>query len=87
MPDTQTRLAVNLNDTVRFRLTPHGVALYDAHYEALGMKPPAMTLTLRLDADGWCQTQLWNFCNIFGPGMHIGGDVPVETGIEIIRST
>lgn len=87
MTDTQTRFPVNLNDTVRFRLTPTGVALYDAHYEALGMKPPAMTLMLKLDADGWCQTQFWDFCAIFGPGMYCGGDPPVETGVEIIRST
>ena len=72
----------NLNDVVRFRMTDKG----RKHIDAINSTDPIYSrypLRFEPDVDGWIETQLWNFANIFGPTFGIGFDQTVETQIEL----
>lgn len=72
-------IPINLNDKIKFKITPTGesylnyLATHDPVYITCG-RP-------KFDdcGDGYFETQLWNFANIFGQRMYMGGGVPVET--------
>jgi hypothetical protein len=80
MPDP---IKINLNDTIRFRIRPRGVKLYEDHYTKYGLTPPPLKREGETIADRMIEMQLWEFANIFGPGMMMGADPPVETTVEI----
>lgn len=77
--------SANLNDTVRFKLTHKGYA----YIEELNRTHPVYSmapLKYQPDKDGWIETLLWDFANVFGPTMGMGFDQTVETGILLKSS-
>lgn len=83
---TTQAIAVNLNHTIRFRILPRGADAYVKHFRDFGAEPLPISTYFKTDAEGWSETQIWNFCAIFGPVMGMGFDPPVDTSVEIIPS-
>ena len=71
-------VVVNLNDTVRFKLTEHGKEVYRAQFDELNefLKSKRAPLCPRpepdIDAEGYTKMQLWNFMEVFGPHTGMG---------------
>lgn len=70
---------LNLNDTVRVRLTDHGREIHRADYHATPTRafwfpysPP------REDADGWSDWLIWELMQLFGPHLSMVGPLPFE---------
>lgn len=63
--------ALNLNDTIKVKLTDHGKDIYYHRFDNLietGVKlTPEMP---KVDADGYTKFQLWDFIQLYG--QHIG---------------
>jgi hypothetical protein len=72
-------MKVNINDTVRFKETPYGKTVREAHWKHYGI----VAAPLEKDADGWSTSQLWDIMAVYGSAIHLGGEVPIETEIEI----
>jgi len=79
-------VTVNLNDYVRFKVTPHGLDLLRQRHDARNLElggflgefvPP------EVDADGWSETQLWFLMEEFGEFIHIGASGPLDTMIQV----
>ena len=77
---------VNINCTVRVKLTAIGLAmfgnrarLWNAQYEKLRRAP----LEPKLTADGYYECQLWELMEQFGSELRNGGQVPFETTILV----
>lgn len=66
------RSRINLNDYVYFKSRKPGMQLWKEYHNGLAV--------VREIPD---KIQIWEFCAIFGPGMTMGFDPPVETTIEI----
>jgi hypothetical protein len=87
MATTETELVLfNVNENVRFKVLPRGLAVLKADHDALNAsasgilgewKPP------EADADGWSKMQLWCVMRAFGPHFANGFDAPIETSIAI----
>lgn len=78
-------MKLNLNETVRVRLTPKGRVLHrlnhDKMYEDWTYAPDYRPV--EETADGWSTWQLWDLAREFGPHLYNGCDLPFETEIEI----
>lgn len=73
-------MKLNINDTVKVKLTPIGWEIYRKHYTPFcteGYIPP------KQDSRGYVEFQLWDLMHVFGPNMYLGCKVPFETSIEI----
>ena len=75
-------LKVNINDSVRVRLTDHGRKLHREHWDrfvgdAYPYRAPEE------DEQGWSGWQLWDLMSVFGEHMCMAGPLPFETEIEI----
>ena len=64
---------INLNDTVKFRLTDYGKDIYYHRFDEVNTKirkrggkliEPNMP---KVDSDGYTRMQLWQFMELFGP--------------------
>lgn len=64
--------SVNLNDRVRIRLNKQGKEILIAAY-------PNM-----LAGNTW-DAQLWEVMQVFGPNIHLGFRVPIETEIKFLE--
>lgn len=64
-------MKVNLNDSVKVRLTPHGQEVISADYARYG-------LVWHPTADGWYTFQLWYLMNVFGPNLCARSKLPFE---------
>jgi hypothetical protein len=63
----------NLNDRVKFRLTPKGEKILNDYLAAQRAKHGCDAASCyRKDACGYRTCILWEFMNVFGPSMHIG---------------
>lgn len=81
---------INLNDTVKFKLTDRGKDIYYHQYDELnerivkrgGRRPiePAMP---KVDSEGYTKMQLWCFIELFGPHTGWGMENYIEH-LEII---
>lgn len=61
---------ININDTIKFRLTPHGEAIWQAYLRAHDLHiPPFPT-----DSCGRVEMQLWEVMHIFGPSLYMGSE-------------
>lgn len=69
-------MRVNLNQQVSVKLTPKGIELYSARYTNLHFLPSP------LQNNTW-SGPLWDAMHLFGPGMVMGGNPPIETNIVI----
>lgn len=78
---------LNLNDSVRVKLTDHGRAVHEKDHailyaSAAGPKP-AYT-PIKEDAEGWSRWQLWVLMQAFGPHTYLGGRPCFEADIEVV---
>lgn len=71
-------MEVSLNARVRFKLTPLGKNIIEKgdKYGSYGYLKP--------DENGWYETQLWDFMNIFGRHFHIGMNQWTESNMIVI---
>jgi hypothetical protein len=80
-------LTINLNDTVRVRLTERGRrVLHDqrsALFAGASEEIRARLLHLEEDSEGWSKWTLWELMHEFGRHMYNGADLVVETTIEL----
>jgi hypothetical protein len=63
----------NLNWNVRFKVTAKGLSVLNS--SARHLKP---------NRDGYYETQLWVFMELFGPHLSMGFNQPVETSIVLV---
>lgn len=80
--------SVNLNEEVRFRLTPEGVAAIrdsDRKYteSARGGYVFDWFRSHKPDADGYYRCQLWSLLNMLAGNFHMGAD-QVLVGNELV---
>ena len=61
---------ININDTIKFRLTPLGEAIWQAYWGELGV-PNSPFIT---DSCGRVEMQLWEVMHIFGPALYMGSE-------------
>jgi hypothetical protein len=79
---------LNINDTVRVKLTGHGRAVLlkddiNRYTPAAGTKP---TYTrIKEDAEGWSSWTLWVLMQTFGPHMEAGFNNCFDTTIEVVE--
>ena len=76
----------NVNQGVRVKLTPTGLAEFERQArEMQDAIPPAaravIRLTPELDAEGYYTSELWRLMETFGHLCHIGCPAPFETAI------
>lgn len=83
------RIRINLNDKVKFRLTLWGKEVYSHRFDEVNEKlkdrgvQPITPHLPKLDEDGYCSMQLWDFMNTFG--RYIGMALPnVVEPLDII---
>lgn len=78
-------MLVNLNDTVKVKLTEKGRQILKDEHEALKKRFPSISeyKEKEVDKSGYTQFQLWSLIKTFGPSIYLGCDVPFETTIMI----
>ena len=83
---------INLNETVKFKLTDYGKDIYYHRFDKLnerivkaGGRPIEPTMP-EVDEEGYTKMQLWHFMNIYGKYMKMGCNNVVES-LEIIYET
>jgi hypothetical protein len=59
---------LNLNDTVKVKLTEYGWGIWERAWMVLGLAPPKK----KIDEDGFTAFQLWDLMHVFGATMWIG---------------
>ena len=72
---------VNLNDYVKVRLNDYGICVYKSFYAKYGLDAHAPQL--KMDKEGYVEFQLWDFMNIFGNSIHMGGNPPCDLNVLI----
>lgn len=84
--ETEKPTKINLNETIKVKLTPYGAEIYYKQFDELNKQrgreicKPHMP---RIDKDGYTEFQLWHFIELYGE--HIGMCKPnVIEPIEII---
>lgn len=79
-------MRINLNDTVKFKLTDIGKDIYYHRFDDLIDAHPEFGLKRRMptiDEDGYSKMQLWTFIELYGPYMGMCKPNVIEP-IEII---
>ena len=82
-------MKINLNDSIKVKLTPKGVDIYyhqfDEVNEAIVAKgcKPLERLMPRIDEDGYTTFRLWHFMELYGSCMTVGCELPCDTNILI----
>lgn len=71
---------INLNESVKFRLSEYGKEIYRHRYDRYGFEYDREP---KLDDDGYMSMQLWTFMQIFGEHMILGAPEVVNP-LEII---
>lgn len=79
-------MKINLNDTVKFKLTDYGKEVWFHQFDELNelagievIKPSFP----REDEDGYTSLQLWCFIHLYGEHIHIGAKNVIEP-LELI---
>ena len=76
-------MKINLNDSVRVRLTEHGRRLHREHWnEKVGDAYPYQQP--QEDEDGWSTWQLWELMATFGEHLCMCCKLPFKTQIETV---
>lgn len=74
---------MNINDKVKVQLTPFGADIWNKRYDGLNI--PVKYLPTKVKSGDFIEPQLWDAMNVFGPHIHLGGDVPfVDCQMEIM---
>jgi len=74
----------NINDYVRVKLTPMGIEILKQRHEQLMSfykKGSIDEFNLRIDAEGYYKTQMWDLMQTFGAHLGLGARLPFETNI------
>ena len=66
----------NLNEYIKVKLTAKGKQIYKDYYDN---DPP----TLDVDDEGYAKFQMWDFMQIFGEHISMGGPMICETNVKI----
>jgi hypothetical protein len=84
-------MKININDTVKVRLTKLGRTIAAQEHERLQSilaRHGCAHLALperKADAQGRTEWQLWDLMQLFGRHLYRGGELPFETEIEIVE--
>ena len=83
-------MKINLNETVKFKLTDYGKDIYYHQYDELneyikkkGRKPPFEQRMPEVDEKGYTEMQLWCFIELYGNYMGMAKPNVIEP-LEII---
>lgn len=78
-------LKLNVNDTVKVRLTNSGKLAHRRAHDELRRQFPKLRKYSppKTDADGWSEWQLWHLMQAFGPVISLGSEPPFETTILV----
>lgn len=67
-------IPVNINEHIFVKLNERGQRILKNYYLKLQVDDEQMKYCIETNSEGYYQTELWNFCAIFGPYFNIGGD-------------
>ena len=77
---------INLNETIKVKLTQFGKDIYTHKYDEIANKYPLLKISrteIKADETGYTDFTLWQFMNLYGPYMEIG-EPEVIRPLEII---
>ena len=84
--ETEKPTKINLNETIKAKLTPYGAEIYYKQFDELNKqygREMCKPLMPRIDKDGYTEFQLWHFMELYG--QHIGMCKPnVIEPLEIV---
>lgn len=77
----------NLNDTVKVKLTEHGIAIMKHQHKALQDAYPAYKAEFNspVDEDGYARFQFHSFIQTFGAYTYLGCEMPFDTEAILIK--
>jgi len=80
------KLSMNVNETIKVKLKEPGIIiLRNQHEKIYDEHPnPPKFVEPKIDGEGYCNFQLWDFMATFGPHLSMGFDVPFETEIILL---
>ena len=67
---------LNINDIVKVKLTEKGRKIYTEYYTRYSVG--GVSKIIKLDADGFFHTELWDIMNIFGSHLYMGAEPMFE---------
>jgi len=75
----------NINEFIKVKLTPKGIAVLKERHRNLQRKFPKIGpfRMPQIDADGYTEYQMWDLMNTFGESIGLGFNIPFETTIWI----
>lgn len=82
---------VNINETVKVKLTDVGIGILKEQHDELDRKIKANNrkglgeFKLQLDDEGYTRFQLWSFMNAFGEYMTLGSEMPFDSEVIITK--
>lgn len=85
-----TQHAINVNDTVKVRLTARGREVVEAYwkdalyYSPLFKAPYTPRDWRETDAEGYSTVQLWDVMHTLGPEMRLGAQPVIEGNLVVI---
>lgn len=79
-------MKMNLNDTVKVKLTDEGIKILKERYQYFNrmlakQSIPIEPFELKLDAEGYYHAQLWHLLEDFGDKVFLGCEVPFENNV------
>lgn len=80
------KVKINLNEMVKVRLTQFGKDIYIHQYDEVLNKYPLLKISrpeIKVDENGYTKFILWEFIELYGPYMTIGGPEVIKP-LEII---
>ena len=82
----ENEIRINLNETVKFKLTDYGKTLYYHRYDdfiQMSGTEFVMPHFPKEDEEGYVTMQLWDFMNLYGPYMSMGSESVIQP-LEIV---
>lgn len=84
--ETEKPTKINLNETIKVKLTPYGAEIYYKQFDEVNKqygREICKPLMPRIDKDGYTEFQLWHFIELYG--QHIGlGKTNVIEPLDIV---
>lgn len=74
---------ISLNDFIKVKLTDYGKGIYFHRTDDLVAKYPLLRNRLKprfpeVDENGFTEFQLWDFIQLYGPHIYMGGENVIE---------
>jgi repressor LexA len=78
-------MKINLNDIVKLKINQKGIDILRKNHDELKATFPKLGefMPPASDAEGYYHMQLWSVMETFGPHIHIGFNIPIETEIVV----